>query len=96
LIRWVLLLHEFDLEIRDKKDSKNVVANHLSKLLHEEEGSELPLGKQFPDKQLFVIHIHPPWYAEIVELHHFKGFSSKYVQSSKEDISVYISTIPLR
>ena len=32
LIRWVLLLPEFDLEIRDKKGSKNSVADHLSRL----------------------------------------------------------------
>ena len=31
LIRWVLLLQEFDLEIRDKKEVKNLVANHLSR-----------------------------------------------------------------
>ena len=30
LIRWVLLLQEFDVEIRDKKGSKSMVANHLS------------------------------------------------------------------
>ena len=30
LIRWVLLLQEFDLEIRDKKDNENSMADHLS------------------------------------------------------------------
>ena len=32
LIRWVLLLQEFDLEIKDKKESDNVIADHLSRL----------------------------------------------------------------
>jgi hypothetical protein len=30
LIRWILLLHEFDLEIRNKKRIENNVADHLS------------------------------------------------------------------
>ena len=30
LIRWVLLLQEFNLQIRDKKGVENVVADHLS------------------------------------------------------------------
>ena len=32
LIRWVLLLQEFDLEIKSKKGNDNVIADHLSRL----------------------------------------------------------------
>ena len=41
------MLQEFDLEIRDKKGSDNVVANHLSRLVHNED--LLPLKDFFPD-----------------------------------------------
>ena len=39
LIRWVLLLEEFNVEIRDKKRSENVVAGHLS-IIEAEKGVE--------------------------------------------------------
>lgn len=36
LIRWILLLQEFDLVIKAKKGSENLVADHLSRLINEE------------------------------------------------------------
>jgi hypothetical protein len=67
LIRWVLLLQEFDLEIRDKKGSENVVADHLSRLLHEEEEEDkLPLNENFLDEQLFAVEVQLPWYTDII------------------------------
>ena len=51
----MLLLQEFNLEIRDKKGTENVVANHLSRL--ERDGKETwveePIKEEFPDEQLF-------------------------------------------
>lgn len=64
LIRWILLLQEFDLEIKDKKGSENLVANYLSRLIRGEEF--LPLHDHFLDEQLLIIHRMIPWYAYMV------------------------------
>ena len=67
LIIWVLLLQEFDLEIKDKKGCDNVIADHLSrveKTTVKEEEKEV--AENFPDKQLFQLSFQLPWYADIV------------------------------
>ncbi|CAN6560248.1 unnamed protein product [Malus baccata var. baccata] len=64
LIRWMLLLQEFDIEIRDKKGSENVVADHLSRMVHEEDA--VPIIETFPDEQLMSVKVSEPWYADLV------------------------------
>ncbi|KAM1610505.1 hypothetical protein ACFXTN_020900 [Malus domestica] len=64
LIRWILLLQEFDIEIREKKGSENVVVDHLSRMMHNEES--LPIVETFPDEQLMSIKVSEPWYADLV------------------------------
>ena len=67
LTRWVLLLQEFDLEIKDKKGSDNVIVDHLSrveKTTVKEKGTELK--ENFPADQLFQLSFQLPWYADIV------------------------------
>jgi len=65
LIRWIFLLQEFDLVIRDKKGSENVVADHLSRLVNEEvTAKEVEVRDQFPDESLFLIS-ERPWFADI-------------------------------
>ena len=64
LIRWVLLLQEFDIEIRDKKGMENVAADHLSRLenpaLQEDKD-----GDDFPDEYIMVSVGEEPWFADI-------------------------------
>ncbi|KAK1644382.1 hypothetical protein QYE76_062187 [Lolium multiflorum] len=57
LIRWVLLLQEFDLHIIDRKGADNPVADNLSRLeniAHD----PVPVNDSFPNEQLAVIKHH--------------------------------------
>ena len=60
----MLLLQEFDCEIRDKKGSENLVADHLSRIVYTR-GTATLISECFPNKQLFVIH-YDPWYTDVV------------------------------
>ncbi|RVW23638.1 Transposon Tf2-8 polyprotein [Vitis vinifera] len=64
LIRWILLLQEFDLQIRDKKEVENVVADHLSRLVIALNSHVLPINDDFPEESLMLL-AKTPLYAHI-------------------------------
>jgi hypothetical protein len=67
LIRWILLLQEFDIEIRDKKGFKNVGADNLSRITEDFTEEAVPISETFPNEQLMhIAHAHSPWFADIV------------------------------
>ena len=64
LIRWILLLQEFNLHIKDKKGVENVVADHLSRLAITHNSHSLPINDDFLEKSLMLMEV-APWYAHI-------------------------------
>ncbi|MCQ7416347.1 DDE-type integrase/transposase/recombinase, partial [Salmonella enterica] len=66
LIRWILLLQEFDYEIKDRKGCENVVADHLSRIKHEKNIATFPIKEVFPDERLYAVKTSFPWYADFV------------------------------
>ena len=66
LIRWVLLLQEFDMHIVDRKGVDNPVADNLSRMENIPH-YPTPVNDSFPDKQLSVVKVSSydsPWYAD--------------------------------
>ena len=69
LIRWVLLLQEFNIKIKDNKGSENVIVDHLSRLELEQnwDEEEEPIQELFPDDMLLAIQsLNTPWFADIL------------------------------
>ncbi|KAK8521400.1 hypothetical protein V6N12_005307 [Hibiscus sabdariffa] len=64
LIRWILLLQEFNLQIKDKKGCENLVADHLSRLPITT--LDAPIQEEFPEEHLFLAQGVIPWYADMV------------------------------
>ena len=66
LIRWVLLLQEFDLHIVDRKGVDNPVADNLSRMENIPH-DPITVNVSFPDEQLALIKVKSrdsPWYAD--------------------------------
>ena len=60
------MLQQFDLEIRDKKGSENVVVDHFSRLELSEQRDRACIQKMFLDEQLMRVEATMPWYADYV------------------------------
>ncbi|XP_076905058.1 uncharacterized protein LOC143560698 [Bidens hawaiensis] len=69
LIRWIMLLQEFDIKIRDKKGVENVAADHLSRLERAEIGDDgVIINDHFPIENLMFVRAQDdgyPWFADI-------------------------------
>ena len=69
VIRWVLLLQEFDVEIKDKKGSENMVADYLSRLeiLEKVQKNQVQIDDTFSNERIPALsHVEiSPWFADI-------------------------------
>ena len=72
LIKRVLLLHEFNLRIKDKKGVENVVADHLSRLTIAHNTHSPPINDEFPEESLLLVD-NTPWYAHIANFFSNRG-----------------------
>ncbi|XP_040948598.1 uncharacterized protein [Gossypium hirsutum] len=87
LIRWILLLQEFDFEIRDKKGCENLVPDHLSRLSIPVD--DTPLKDNFLDENLFSAKVIHPLYADIVNYLDTGTVLSELPRSRKDKIKKY-------
>jgi hypothetical protein len=80
---WILLLQEFDITIKDKKGTENVVANDLSRLTIDSISDITQINYYFPDESLLSIST-IPWFANIVNFLNRRFASSlEYLRQKK-------------
>ncbi|GJS53838.1 reverse transcriptase domain-containing protein [Tanacetum coccineum] len=99
LLRWILLLQEFDVIIRDKKGAENLAADHLSRLENPHEGDleKKEINETFPLETLGIISSHndssTSWFADIANYHAgnfvVKGMSSQQKKKFFKDVKYY-------
>ncbi|KAK1421773.1 hypothetical protein QVD17_24388 [Tagetes erecta] len=103
LIRWILLLSEFDVEIKDKKGAENVAADHLSRLEDpsRDEIFEENIGDTFPHESLMYVKAEDqglPWFSDLAnylsEGKVVTGMSSQQRKKFFADANHYIWDAP--
>nr|GEW85933.1 hypothetical protein [Tanacetum cinerariifolium] len=94
LLRWVLLLQEFDITILDKKGFENLTADHLSRLEnpHKDVLENKDINENFPLETLGSLSCNStPWFADIANFHagNFikKGLTSQQKKKFFKDTS---------
>nr|GEX70732.1 reverse transcriptase domain-containing protein [Tanacetum cinerariifolium] len=96
LLRWVLLLQEFDITILDKKGYENLAADHLSRLEnpHKDVLENKDINENFPLETLGNLSNDSfPWFADIANFHagNFskKGLASQQKKKFFKDVKHY-------
>ncbi|GJR71996.1 reverse transcriptase domain-containing protein [Tanacetum coccineum] len=99
LLRWILLLQEFDVIIRDKKGAENLAADHLSRLEnpHQDVLENKEITETFPLETLGMVTFRgdssTPWFADIANYHAgnfiVKGMSSQQKKKFFKDVKHY-------
>ncbi|GKA54049.1 reverse transcriptase domain-containing protein [Tanacetum coccineum] len=68
LIRWILLLQEFNIEIKDRKGIENVAADHLSRIKNDESSDDSEVDDNFPGETLMEINTKDePWFEDFAK-----------------------------
>ncbi|GJU29084.1 reverse transcriptase domain-containing protein [Tanacetum coccineum] len=98
LMRWILLLQEFDVIIRDKKGAENLAADHLSRLKnpHQDKLKNKKIIETFPLETLGSVALRvdsTPWFADFANYHAgnfiVKGMSSQQKNKFFKDVKHY-------
>ncbi|GKE44966.1 reverse transcriptase domain-containing protein [Tanacetum coccineum] len=98
LLRWILLLQEFDIDIRDKKGAENLAADHLSRLEnpHQDKLKNKEITETFPLETLGSVALHDDstsWFADFANYHAgnfvVKGMSSQQKKKFFKDVKHY-------